>query len=125
MKQEQEVPVGFAGAVQKDLEIMDPRLFDGCEKSDYCGFEIKYLGKEYFFGQDEGFVIRKKANFYLTMRSMIAIRRGICDTKEYAKYFVDQLLYMDEDFIHMCEQLKQQKEFSDKKAIVSMYLKNI
>lgn len=120
---EQEVPKGYAEVVEKELRKIAPHLLKELDDADYCGFEIyKFDGN--FIINDKGYKIRNKV-FNLELINLYAIHIGICDTFEYAKYFVDQILYRDLEFKNMLRELIIEKEWSDKKTIVSLYLKNI
>lgn len=127
-KQNNNVPVGYADNIKKEVALYAPNILHKFEAGDYCGFEIKNTDKSVkFFNLPKehiGYRIYNVGGLPLTELSVEACTRGICDSFEDAKYFIDQILYFD-NYIGECLRVMYvEKEKSDKKLIVSALLKN-
>jgi len=127
-KENNNVPVGYADNIKKEVALHAPNILHKFEKGDYCGFEIKDTTESVKFynlsKENIGYRIFNVGGLPLTEFSREACRRGICDSFENAKYFIDQILYFD-NYIDECLRVMYiEKEKSDKKLIVSALLKN-
>lgn len=128
-KENNNVPVGYADNIKKEVALYSPNILPKFEAGDYCGFKITFHSDEEakFFGRAKEFVgyrIYNHGGLPLTEFSREACNRGICDSFEDAKYFIDQVFYFDNYISECVRELCIKKEKREKELIFSALLKN-